>query len=564
MRSRLMLILMLATGVPLLLIATYMSWRQEIWVDESIRESFIKEAQSRQQLVSNAIENLRTQAAVLAKHPSMADALRDPRKGYFAHATMHASQEVMWGPIHHIFLCNTEGAVYISPCHGDSTTAHENQHIGDSPFWPQVKNGPLVTDFFGFSEKDHYHQLAMAPVMHEGKFIGAVVIEITIANLLELLSINDNTEEASNYSAILVDIEGRPIVHEKGGDLTPLDLPMEQILKERHVLDSFVDSEGIAFQRYISYNPGDAWMVVVTAQESDLYAPIVSMRWQTLGLVLIILLVTTIISNLVRQWLNHPIRQAVDALANSLSGFTGVAQSLGHSSTNSVDSLHHQAEAIEEISSSLENLVDLSQTTAIEVQNARDLAGQAKMNVQRNQTEATQMSLLFSELEKSSNETYQIIGTINDIAFQTNLLALNAAVEAARAGEFGRSFAVVAEEVRSLAQRSSEAVKTTDGLLQQTRDNVQSSVAAAQGIAETTTGVIDNITANSSTLDRCDANCNQQLNGIQQIHNAIRQIEESVQVLVSGTEDQKSLADSVLAETQSLRQSMDALARLTA
>lgn len=102
----------------------------------------------------------------------------------------------------------------------------------------------------------------------------------------------------------------------------------------------------------------------------------------------------------------------------------------------------------------------------------RDTAGAARQLGNLNRT--------MDKLRKTTEQTESIVRSINEIATQTNLLALNAAVEAARAGEAGVGFAVVAEEVRSLANRCAEAAEETSGLIDQSRQGTEAGVNAAQ------------------------------------------------------------------------------------
>ena len=172
------------------------------------------------------------------------------------------------------------------------------------------------------------------------------------------------------------------------------------------------------------------------------------------------------------------------------------------------------------------------------------------------------MVLSMDAITVSSRNILKIIKVIDGISFQTNILALNAAVEAARAGENGLGFGVVAEEVRSLAQRTAQAARDTANLVE---DSVAKSAAGKDqldGIALSIRSAGESATRVMNMVHEVELGSDEQARGIEQISRAVAQMEQVTQKTAARAEESASAAAELNAQSEVLRKTVGSLITL--
>ena len=202
----------------------------------------------------------------------------------------------------------------------------------------------------------------------------------------------------------------------------------------------------------------------------------------------------------------------------------------------------------------MEELTSTVKLNAENADQAKGLASQASEVASEGGRVIEQVVHTMGEINDSAQRISDIIGVIDGIAFQTNILALNAAVEAARAGEQGRGFAVVASEVRTLAQRSAEAAKDIKALISASVDKIGDGNVLVNKSGETMSNIVTAIKRVNDIMSEIAAASSEQATGIQEVSNAVVQMDEMTQQNAALVEEAAAAADSMRQQSGELSQ----------
>jgi methyl-accepting chemotaxis protein len=290
------------------------------------------------------------------------------------------------------------------------------------------------------------------------------------------------------------------------------------------------------------------------------------------------------------QRLNRRFRILAQNLGGNSEQVVFAATQINGTSQSLAEGAGRQATSIEETAASLKEMSSIIRNNAQNAQNVKDFTAQARHSAESGaqstrdvaaamhniRSASTELRDVMNAIKAAGNDVSKSARVIDEIAFQTNLLALNAAVEAARAGEAGRGFAVVADEVRNLAQLSAKAARETADRIEasilrseagvRVTDKVNASIVEVTAKSQQLEAKLADILAHAQHVDEQVAHIAsaeaEQSQGVAQINTAICQVDQITQGNAANAEECAAAAEELNLQSLSMKTAVGELLEL--
>lgn len=411
------------------------------------------------------------------------------------------------------------------------------------------------------------------PIKSNGSVVGVAGVDIALDTLQTL--VNQIKPYQTGYAALIAN----NLTYVAHPDSKRLGLAVddeEAVEGSKYVIQSNSDEvhilEGISntlnarvYRGFAAIRFGNSktpWVFVTNSPVDRVLAGVHQVTFISIICTVTSLIILTLVVLMLTNGIVNPLHRIINNLKSGAEQVAAASEQLSSSSRQLAEGSAEQASAIEETSSTMQESASMLQQNNENIYQASQLSEQTELSSKKGSSEMNEMMNSIQEIKKSSDQISKIVKVIDDIAFQTNILALNAAVEAARAGEAGMGFAVVAEEVRNLAQRSAEAAKDTTNIIESNIQLSEKGVAVAGRVREALTEITGQAQKLHQLMAEIAAASKEQAEGVQQVTRAMSQVETVTQQNAASAEESASAAEELSSQAASINQIVNELTKL--
>jgi methyl-accepting chemotaxis protein len=260
--------------------------------------------------------------------------------------------------------------------------------------------------------------------------------------------------------------------------------------------------------------------------------------------------------------INKPIRDVISKLKDSSYQISSTSSQLSSSSISLSDIASKQASMTNHMHDTLKSTSDTITANSMDTVEAKNISKATYESAQDGYKNVQNLLTSMQDIDSLSNQIGNIVNTIDEIAFQTNLLALNAAVEAARAGEHGLGFAVVAEEVRSLAGRSADEAKEISNIIEQSITQIQNATKYATTTNESFEEIVDKINKTNELIESIANSSSDQNSSLDELSDVMSDVDRTTHAMASNAEETSASAEELNTQAASTTNIVKELAKM--
>lgn len=280
LQRNLIVVFLILSAFPVIIINTLQYVGSRIILTDQMEKRLIATTRTRLNILRHHLEMVEKMGDFMAESDQLKTYLiqrasGNPGAGSRENAAsfLKSFQETHWGVYHHIMIADVNGKIIMSPSHGGPGKNHMGQDISGSRFFKEALKKAVITDFFGFEEKDHFHQLYMHPVKDGERTVAVIVYEIEISFLDYVMNQGTMEEAGVKSEGYLSTLDGVRVVKAKDQLAKPVEHPgILQAREEGEAHGVFINERGEKVIGSYIRDPHHPWIMVLETGLDGIYA----------------------------------------------------------------------------------------------------------------------------------------------------------------------------------------------------------------------------------------------------------------------------------------------------